>query len=289
MNPTASREQNRQHQVNIIELSYYELKQATNNFHHSNKIGQGGFGPVYFGKLRGQNVAVKMFNPHGRQGHFKFEQEALILSSVRHPNIVKLFGLCSESMALVYEYLSNGSLERNLRVLAWQDRVRIIQEVRSALIYLHFNRPYAIVHSDIKPANMLLDGHNMSRLGDFGTARLLRQAGKKNINRMTIPMGTTGYMDPIYLKTQMLSTQADIYSFGIIILQLLTGRESVFGITDEVKKWIGNKECPRRIFDENAGSWPYVEAKQLLCVALQCCDCDELKRRPSLTSGCWGL
>lgn len=192
-------------------------------------------------------------------------------------------------MALVYEYLSNRSLERSLRVLAWQDRVRIIQEVRSALMHLHFNRPYAIVHSDIKPANILLDEHNVSRLGDFGTARLLRQdpSGKKNISRMTLPMGTTGYIDPVYVKTQMLSTQVDIYSFGIIILQLLTGCESVIGLIDKVKIWIRDKECPRRILDENAGNWPYVEAEQLMCVALQCCDCDEPKRRPSLTSGCW--
>lgn len=192
-------------------------------------------------------------------------------------------------MSLVYEYLSNRSLERSLRVLAWQDRVRIIQEVRSALMHLHFNRPYAIVHSDIKPANILLDEHNVSRLGDFGTARLLRQdpSGKKNISRMTLPMGTTGYIDPVYVKTQMLSTQVDIYSFGIIILQLLTGCESVIGLIDKVKIWIRDKECPRRILDENAGNWPYVEAEQLMCVALQCCDCDEPKRRPSLTSGCW--
>ena len=192
-------------------------------------------------------------------------------------------------MAFIYEYLSNGSLDRSLRVLAWQYRVHIIQEVRSALMHLHFNRPYAIVHSDIKPANILLDEHNVSRLGDFGTARLLRQdpSGQKNISRMTMPMGTTGYMDPVYLKTQMLSTQADIYSFGVIILQLLTGWESVIGITDEVKIQIRDKECPRRILDVNSGNWPYVEAEQLMRVALQCCDCDEPKRRPSLTSDCW--
>ncbi|KAL6848758.1 hypothetical protein ACP4OV_021341 [Aristida adscensionis] len=289
VNPTTRRKQYRQSPINVIEYSNYELRQATDNFHHSKKIGQGGFGPVYRGKLQGRLVAIKMFNPRGRQGYFEFEQEALILSSVRHPNIVKLLGLCSESMALVYEYLSNNSLERSLRVLSWQDRVRIIQEVRSALMHLHFNKPYAIVHSDIKPANILLGENNISRLGDFGTARLLRQDpfGRKNVSRMTMPMGTTGYMDPVYLNTQMLSTQADIYSFGVIILQLLTGWESVTGITDKVEKWIRYKECSRIILDDNAGNWPYPEAEQLLWVALQCCDCDEPKRRPSLTSGCW--
>lgn len=193
--------------------------------------------------------------------------QVLVLSKVRHPNIIVLLGVCSQSCSLVYEYLSNGSLDERLArkngtlPLSWQDRVRIIAEQRSALIYLHSHKPHAIIHSDLKMANILLDANNVSRLGDFGAAQLIRQDGsdKAILCQRTTAMGTMGYIDPMFLIHGELTPSSDVYSFGIIILRLLTGLP-VLKIAEVIQKRLQNGSM-RRILDASAGEWPLVHTE----------------------------
>ncbi|XP_078158231.1 uncharacterized protein LOC144553930 isoform X2 [Carex rostrata] len=146
-----------------LEFSLQELQQATQYFSESLKIGEGGFGPVYKGSLRQITVAIKVLHSQSRQGISQFRQEITVLTKMRHPNLVTLIGACSESSALVYEYLPNGSLEDRLNCvnntppLTWQARTRIIGEICLALIFLHSNKPQLVIHGDLKPENILLD------------------------------------------------------------------------------------------------------------------------------------
>ncbi|XP_020112624.1 U-box domain-containing protein 33-like [Ananas comosus] len=271
----------------VTEFSHSELKRATNNFNRRNIIGEGGYGPVYRGKLRGAVVAIKMLNPKSKQGHPEFQQEVHVLGMIKNPYIIKLMGVCSKSCSLVYEYLPSGTLKQQLvRALSWQDRVRILGEQRSALICLHTNKPYAIIHADLKPQNILLDENNISRLGDFGTARAILNdpSNQETICRKTNPMGTTGYMDPIFLMTGELTPQSDVYSYGVVTLQLLTGLLEL-NIAEQVEEGL-RRGVARQILDGSAGDWPAVQAEKLLRLALRCCSL-ERKQRPSLESKEW--
>ncbi|ONK55519.1 uncharacterized protein A4U43_UnF2210 [Asparagus officinalis] len=149
-----------------------------------------------------------------------------VLRYMRHPNIVTLIGSCSEARALIYEFLSNGSLDdclnckNNTPPLTWQVRTRIICEICSVLIFLHSNKPYPVVHDDLKPENILLDSNFISKLSDFGICRLLMQSSisATTVYRQTQPKGTFLYMDPEFLATGKLTTHSDVYSFGVIML-----------------------------------------------------------------------
>uniref|UniRef100_A0A2N9ECZ7 RING-type E3 ubiquitin transferase n=1 Tax=Fagus sylvatica TaxID=28930 RepID=A0A2N9ECZ7_FAGSY len=151
-----------------------EIEEATQGFHESLKIGQGGFGIIYKGLLRQTEVAIKRLQSQGSQGPSEFQMEVRVLSQLRHANLVKLIGSCPEVFALIYEYLPNGSLEDRLSCkdnsppLSWQTRIRIATELCSVLVYLHCSRPHNIVHGDLKPSNILLDSNFVSKLSDFG-------------------------------------------------------------------------------------------------------------------------
>lgn len=214
------------------------------------------------------------------------------MSRIRHPNLVTLIGTCPEAWSLVYEFLPNGSLEDrlvckdNTSPLSWQTRTRIIADVCSALIFLHSNKPQGIVHGDLKPANILLDENYVSKLGDFGLCRLISQNSMTSHCCITNPKGTLMYMDPEFLSTAVLTTRSDVYSFGIIILRLLTGK-SALGIVKEVQRALeaGNLHS---ILDELAGDWPFVQAKQLAHLALRCCEMNR-KSRPDLETEVWRI
>lgn len=209
---------------------------------------------------------------------------------IEHPHIVKLIGVCSELSALVYEYLPHHSLSQRLaRGLKWQDRIRIISEQRSALVYLHSspNKGQPIVHADLKFSNILLDEDDISRLSDFGTARLMHRGLSKKTTfcHNTNPMGTPGYMDPAFAMSGELTPQSDVYSFGIVILRLLTGLPEL-NIAKRVEEESIRKGAVNCILDASAGDWPAANAKQLLQLALRCCNIDR-KKRPSLRSAEW--
>ncbi|XP_047075062.1 U-box domain-containing protein 70-like isoform X2 [Lolium rigidum] len=264
------------------EFSPSELECATEKFSSLRKIGEGGFGCVYKGVLRNMTVAIKVLRPDGLQGQSQFEQEVTILSRVRHPNLVTLLGACSELSTLVYEFLPNGSLEDFLvcegkrATLTWQIRVRIIAEICSALIFLHENKPHPVVHADLKPSNILLDVNLVSKLSDFGISRLLIQSSNDNttLYRTMHPLGTPAYMDPEFLATGEMTPRSDVYSFGIIVLRLLTGKPPV-GV--------------KRIVEDammQAGEWPAVHVQQLAHMALGCTE-PSRRCRPDLSGELW--
>lgn len=268
----------------IAEFSMSRIAKATNNFYSQNLIGEGGYGPVYKGKLGAVIVAIKLLRPHSRQGFPEFQQEVVALSRIEHPHIMKLVGVCQESCVLVYEHLPNGTLMDALsKGLPWKDRIRILAEQRSALAHLHSSRPHAIIHADLKLTNILLDARNVSRLGDFGTARIvqMKPLGEDTICRRTNPMGTMGYMDPIFFMTGELTTESDVYAFGVVILQVLTGLLDL-NIAEQVHEAM-TKDAVHGLLDVSAGNWPEVQAARLMRLALRCCNL-ERKQRPAITS-----
>ncbi|CAM0912909.1 unnamed protein product [Alopecurus aequalis] len=268
-------------------FSSSELECATENFSTSLKIGEGVYASVYRGVLRNMKVAIKVLRPDELQGRSQFEQEVAIHSRVRHPKMVTLLGACPESYTLVYEFLPNGSLEDFLlctnkrKTLTWQIRVRIIAEICSALIFLHENKPDPVIHGDLKPANILLDVNLVSKLIDFGIPHLLNQS---NSNSTEHPVETPIYMDPEFLATWKITTHSDVYSFGIIVLRLLTGKPP-FGIKKIVEDAMEQGDLTS-IVDTSAGDWPDVQIQQLAYLALSC---TELSResRPDLSGQLW--
>ena len=216
------------------------------------------------------------------------------MSKLRHPNLVTLVGACPEAWILVYEYLPNGSLEDRLSCrgntppLSWQTRIRIAAELCSALVFLHSCNPHSVVHGDLKPANILLDANFVSKLSDFGISRVITQNELSSNNTTlccrTEPKGTFAYMDPEFLSTGELTPMSDVYSFGIILLRLLTGQPAL-GITKEVQYAL-DKGNLKDLLDPTAGDWPFVQAKQLAHLAIRCCEMSR-KSRPELASDVW--
>ncbi|CAN6223286.1 unnamed protein product [Urochloa humidicola] len=278
--------------MHITEFSFSEIKEATNNFDHSMKIGESVYGSVYKGFLRHTNVAIKKLNPETKQTQSQFNQEVEILSRVRHPNLVTLVGACKDAQALVYEYMPNGSLDDRLackdnsKPLSWHLRTRIAFNICSALIFLHSNKPHSIVHSDLKASNILLDGNNVAKLSGFGVSQILTDQFKATttLYRYTHPKGSFVYIDPEYLISGDLTPQSDVYSFGIILLRLLTGR-SGFGLLKEVQQAV-DKASLQAILDSSAGEWPSMYAEQLAELGLRCCKIRR-KNRPELQTEVW--
>ncbi|EMS46585.1 U-box domain-containing protein 33 [Triticum urartu] len=282
--------------MHITELSSSEIKDATNNFDHSLKIGESVYGSVYKGFLRHTNVAIKKLNLESTQpqsqSQSQFNQEIEILSRVRHPNLVTLIGACKDAQALVYEYMPNGSLDDRLackdnsKPLSWQLRTRIISHVCSALIFLHSNKPHSIVHSDLKASNILLDGNNVAKLSGFGVCRMVTDEFRDTttLYRHTHPKGSFVYIDPEYVMTGDLTPLSDVYSFGIVLLRLLTGRPG-FGLLRDVQRAV-EKGCLGAILDSSAGGWPAMQAEQLARVGLKCCEIRR-KNRPDLQKEVW--
>ncbi|XP_059076120.1 U-box domain-containing protein 33 isoform X1 [Cryptomeria japonica] len=269
---------------NNLEFSEYtfdDVKAATSNLSEHLKLGEGGYGIVYKGKIGQTTVAAKILRENSLQGQQEFEREIDILREVRHPHLVRVVGACFERGCIIYEYMSNGCLADHLssrkarRPLPWQARIRIAAEMCSALQYLHSFKPDPIVHRDLKPGNILLDENYTSKISDFGLARPLPQ----DLRTESEPKGTFCYMDPEYLTSGKYSTKSDVYTLGIIILQLLTGKPPL-RVVQEVENAL---ECAKleQILDPSAGDWPFAEATQLAYIALHC-TCPVREERPDL-------
>ncbi|XP_027082283.1 U-box domain-containing protein 35-like [Coffea arabica] len=264
-----------------------EIEIATQYFDKSLKIGEGGYGPVYKCYLDHTPVAVKVLRPDAAHGRSQFQQEVEVLSCIRHPNMVLLLGACPEYGCLVYEYMSNGSLEDrlfrrgNTPALPWQHRFRIAAEITIGLLFLHQTKPEPLVHRDLKPANILLDRNYVSKISDVGLARLVPPSVANSVTqyRMTSTAGTFCYIDPEYQQTGMLGVKSDIYSLGIIFLQILTGKPPM-GLTHQVERAI-EKGTFTEMVDPAIPDWPIEEALNLAKIALKC---SELRRkdRPDL-------
>lgn len=214
-------------------FSYKDLVSATNGFSHQRKLGEGGFGAVYSGSLKEINmmVAVKKLSCGSRQGKKEFLNEVKVISKLRHRNLVQLIGWCNEEneFLLIYELMPNGGLHSHLfgkreEVLSWDTRYKIAQGLASAILYLHEEWDQCVLHRDIKASNIMLDGDFNVKLGDFGLARVMSH---KLDSHKTGLAGTFGYMAPEYVMTGCASKESDMYSFGIVLLEIVTGRKSL--------------------------------------------------------------
>ncbi|XVE92378.1 hypothetical protein REPUB_Repub01dG0092300 [Reevesia pubescens] len=215
-----------------LNFKYSTLERATGSFNDANKLGQGGFGTVYKGVLPdGREIAVKRLFFNNRHRAADFYNEINIISSVEHKNLVRLLGCsCSgpESL-LVYEFLPNKSLDRFIfdpsrgKVLNWEKRYEVIIGTVEGLVYLHENSKTKIIHRDIKASNILLDSKLRAKIADFGLARSF-QEDQSHIS--TAIAGTLGYMAPEYLAHGQLTEKADVYSFGVLLLEIVTGKQN---------------------------------------------------------------
>ena len=213
-------------------FSLKEVKKATNGFSKDRLLGSGGFGEVYKGELHdGTMVAVKS----AKVGSLKSTQQVLnevgILSQVNHKNLVRLLGCCveAEQPLLIYDYIPNGTLHDHLHgkfstFLTWETRLRIAQQTAEALAYLHSAAHTPIYHRDVKSTNMLLDEEFNAKVADFGLSRLA-QPGLSHVS--TCAQGTLGYLDPEYYRNYELTDKSDVYSYGIVLLELLTSQKAI--------------------------------------------------------------
>ncbi|KAE8703324.1 putative LRR receptor-like serine/threonine-protein kinase [Hibiscus syriacus] len=219
-----------------LQTGYFSLRQiktATSNFDSANKIGEGGFGPVYKGVLPdGTVIAVKQLSSKSKQGNREFVNEIGMISALQHPNLVKLYGCCIEGnqLLLIYEYLENNSLARalfgrqeQLLNLDWSTRKKICLQIARGLAYLHEESRLKIVHRDIKATNVLLDKDLNAKISDFGLAKLDEE---ENTHISTRIAGTIGYMAPEYAMRGYLTDKADIYSFGVVLLEIVSGKSN---------------------------------------------------------------
>ncbi|KAJ8760157.1 hypothetical protein K2173_011013 [Erythroxylum novogranatense] len=273
--------------IRYRKYSIEEIENATDSFSPSRKIGEGGYGPVFKCRLDHTPVAVKVLRPDAAQGREQFDREVEVLSLIRHPNMVLLLGACPEYGILVYEHMARGSLDDRLfrkgnsPPLPWQLRFRIAAEVATGLLFLHQTKPEPLVHRDLKPGNILLDSNYVSKISDVGLAKLVPALAENATQcHMTSTAGTFCYIDPEYQQTGMLGVKSDIYSLGIILLQILTAKPPM-GLSPYVERAIKNGTF-KEVLDPTVPDWPLEET---LCIAKLGIQCAEMRRkdRPDLS------
>ncbi|KAA8524156.1 hypothetical protein F0562_010413 [Nyssa sinensis] len=270
-----------------------DLQLATNRFSAENVLGEGGYGVVYRGRLiNGTEVAVKKLLNNLGQAEKEFRVEVEAIGHVRHKNLVRLLGYCIEGVhrMLVFEYVNNGNLEQWLHgamrqhgTLTWEARMKVLLGTAKALAYLHEAIEPKVVHRDIKSSNILIDDEFNAKVSDFGLAKLLG-SGESHIT--TRVMGTFGYVAPEYANTGLLNEKSDIYSFGVLLLEAVTGRDPVdygrpaneVNLVEWLKMMVGNRRA-EEVVDPNLEIKPSTRAlKHALLVSLKCVDPDSEKR-----------
>nr|XP_008343000.3 G-type lectin S-receptor-like serine/threonine-protein kinase At1g61550 [Malus domestica] len=220
----------------LSELMIYDFDSilvATDNFSIENKLGQGGFGPVYWGKLaEGKEIAVKRLSSTSGQGVVEFKNEMLLISNLQHKNLVRIMGCCvkEDEKLLIYEFMPNKSLDTFLFdstrrvVLDWGTRFNIIQGVARGLVYLHHDSYLKVIHRDLKVSNILLDEKMNPKISDFGLARSVE--GTQNLENTQRVAGTRGYMSPEYAMGGIFSQKSDVYSFGVFVLEIINSKKN---------------------------------------------------------------
>ncbi|XP_058073054.1 receptor-like serine/threonine-protein kinase SD1-8 isoform X2 [Magnolia sinica] len=214
-------------------FSFATVVAATDNFSPTNKLGQGGFGPVYKGMLHeGPEIAVKRLSRSSGQGLEEFKNEIILIAKLQHMNLVRILGCCieGEEKILLYEYMPNKSLDSFLfdptkgKLLDWGKRVHIINGIAQGLLYLHKYSRLRVIHRDLKASNILLDGEMNPKISDFGMARIFgRNESEANTNRV---VGTYGYMSPEYAMEGLFSEKSDVFSFGVLLLEIVSGKKN---------------------------------------------------------------
>uniref|UniRef100_A0A0D9W1U8 RING-type E3 ubiquitin transferase n=1 Tax=Leersia perrieri TaxID=77586 RepID=A0A0D9W1U8_9ORYZ len=232
---------------NFKELALSDIQAATCKSSERFKIQPIGHGCVYKAEIMNRSIMIYKLHPHITQSSVQFHQKVLMLSKLRHPHLVTMIAACPEASCLVYEYVPNGSLHDRLSSkcsipqLPWKIRARIIAEISSALLFLHSYKPQMIVHGDLKLENILLDADLHCKIADCGIYQLFMEDEANNT-------------DPVYQMTKTLTARSDIYSFGIVILQLLTGKKAE-GLPNEVRNAMSNGKL-WSLVDPTAGVWP---------------------------------
>lgn len=269
-------------------FTFSQLEAATGNFRPDCFVGEGGFGKVYKGHLEGtdQAVAIKQLDQNGVQGTKEFLVEVMMLSLVDHPNLVKLIGFCAErdQRLLVYEYMPLGSLETHLhdllptrKGLDWNMRMKIAAGAAKGLEYLHDKLKPPIIYRDLKCSNILLGDEYHPKLSDFGLAKVGPSGDRTHVS--TRVMGTYGYCAPDYAMTGQLTFKSDIYSFGVVLLELITGRKAFDPMKESKDQYLVAWARPlfrdRKKFSQMAdptleGRYPVRGLYQALAIAAMC-------------------
>ncbi|XP_010460175.1 PREDICTED: protein kinase APK1B, chloroplastic-like isoform X1 [Camelina sativa] len=279
-----------------------EMEEATSSFSDENLLGKGGFGRVYKGTLKtGEVVAIKKMDlpPFKKaDGEREFRVEVDILSRLDHPNLVALIGYCADGKHrfLVYEYMQNGNLQDHLNgikeaKISWPIRLRIALGAAKGLAYLHSSSSVGIpiVHRDFKSTNVLLDSNYNAKISDFGLAKLMPE-GKDTCVTARV-LGTFGYFDPEYTSTGKLTLQSDIYAFGVVLLELLTGRRAVDltqgpneqNLVLQVRNILNDRKKLRKVIDAELPRNSYsMEAIAMFADLASRCIRIESKERPSV-------
>ncbi|XP_057812922.1 probable receptor-like protein kinase At1g49730 isoform X3 [Cryptomeria japonica] len=274
---------------NFKRFSRKEIRKATDDF--STIIGRGGFGTVYKARFNdGLVAAVKRMNTIAQQDEFCKEME--LLGRLHHRHLVTLVGFCAErhERFLIYEYMENGSLKEHLHAptkapLSWRIRLQIVIDVAAALEYLHFYCDPPLCHRDIKSSNILLDENFVAKVSDFGLAHASRSGASKFEPINTDVRGTPGYMDPEYLVTQELTEKSDVYSYGVLLLEIITARPAVEenkNLVEWAQKFILEDSNLSRMVDPNLENIYDYEELQCLVNIVRMCTQREGKSRPSI-------
>ncbi|VFQ76654.1 unnamed protein product [Cuscuta campestris] len=278
----------------VKDYTFQEMALATENFHDSCIVGQGGYGKVYKGILAdGTVVAIKRALEGSLQGEKEFLTEIELLSRLHHRNLVSLIGYCDEEgdQMLVYEYMCNGTLRDHLsgkfkESLSFDMRLRMALESAKGILYLHTEADPPIFHRDIKASNILLDSKLTAKVADFGLSRLAPVPDLEGVlpnHVSTLVKGTPGYLDPEYFLTHNLTSKSDVYSLGVVFLELLTGRHAISHGKNIVRE-VNNAYREGMILDaidKRMGPYPLECVETFVTLALRCCR-EETDSRPSM-------
>ncbi|CAO2206271.1 unnamed protein product [Urochloa humidicola] len=264
------------------QLNLAVLRAATNNFSEENKLGEGGFGEVFKGTLPdGQEIAVKRLSQNSSQGFQELKNKLLLAAKLKHRNLVQLLGVSlQEEKLVIYEYMPNKSLDNFLsdpvrrKLLDWNKRFDIICGIARGLLYLHEESRLKVIHRDLKPSNVLLDADMNPKISDFGIARAFNRDQSRDITRR--PVGTLGYMSPEYAYWGHVSTKSDIFSFGVIVLEMVTGlrnnsayndtSDSVSVLSHVWDKWRAGLMVD--VVDPSLGESRYPEGEVVNCIEI---------------------
>ncbi|KAK7280211.1 hypothetical protein RJT34_25273 [Clitoria ternatea] len=280
-----------------LQFNFDTIRMATNNFSETNTLGRGGFGPVYKGKLsNGQEVAVKRLSMNSGQGDVEFKNEVQLVAKLQHRNLVRLLGFSLErkERLLVYEFVPNKSLDYFIfdpikrAHLNWETRYKIIGGIARGLVYLHEDSRLRIIHRDLKASNILLDKEMNPKISDFGMARLfVMDQTQANTSRI---VGTYGYMAPEYVMQGQFSVKSDVFSFGVLVLEIVSGQKnSGFRNGDRIEDLIGyawkswREGTASNLIDPTLNAGSRNEIMRCIHIGLLCVQ-DHLADRPTMAS-----
>ncbi|MCO5612396.1 hypothetical protein L7F22_066663 [Adiantum nelumboides] len=264
----------------IMRYNIHDIVTATDNFDSRHEIGAGGFGKVFHAILEGREVAVKLAHTSSIQSTSGFRNEVMLLSRLHHVNLVHLLGFCEAEkiQILVYEYMPNGNLHtmlfKSTIILDWLTRLDIALGVANGLEYLHSFADPPVIHRDVKPSNVLLDDNLVAKLSDFGISKVAQMLETEMATR---PAGTAGYIDPQYVLTEQLTSASDVYGFGMVLLELITGQKCIDNSRADGQNLIEWVQCklplvgPESIVDPRLGDrYPKQIYQDILKLAMDC-------------------